>query len=68
MIINVYGKVPSGLWAASYTEGANLLFSGGETYRVTVYAGGHKVVETYQHRSVREWVKCLNGLRYRRGV
>lgn len=62
MIINVYSSHDSELQAAARLVGANLLFRGENTYRVTVYADGYKVGETREHMSFREWVNWLRSL------
>jgi len=62
MLINAYGGVEDALWAAAELVGADLVFRGEESYRVTVYVGGYKMGETCQHMSSREWVRWLRCL------
>lgn len=45
MFIDAYGGVEDALWTAADLVGADLVFSGEESYRVTVYVGGYKVGE-----------------------
>lgn len=46
MPINAYWGVEDALWAAADLVGADLAFSGEESYGVTVFVGGYKVGET----------------------
>lgn len=62
MLINAYGDQESSLWAAADIVGADLVFRGGETYRVTVYVAGYIVGETREHMNSREWVNWLRSL------
>lgn len=46
MLTNAYGGVEDALWTVAGLVGADLVFRGEESYRVTVYVGGYKVGET----------------------
>ena len=63
MLINAYGDHETSLHVAASIIGADLVFRGGETYRVTVYVGGYNVGETREHKSSREWVRWLRNFR-----
>lgn len=62
MLINAYGGVEGALQTAADLVGADSVFRGEETYRVTVYVGGYNVGETRRHMSSREWVRWLRSL------
>lgn len=63
MLVNVYGEDDSALLPAVYLLGIELIFRGGDTYRVTVYRDGYRVGDTCEKRDSREWVKWLRSLR-----
>lgn len=62
MLVDVYGEYDAALLPAVYLLGIELMFRGGDTYRVTVYRGGYQIGETCEKRDSREWVKWLRSL------
>nr|DAV65856.1 MAG TPA: hypothetical protein [Caudoviricetes sp.] len=62
MLINVYGEKDTTLWAAADLVGAQLVFRGGDTYRVVVYRDGYQVGDTCEKRGSREWFDWIVGL------
>ena len=63
MIVNVYGKHDTTLWAAADLVGAELFFRGGKDYVVTVYQNGYLIGKTCEGRDSREWVKWFRSLK-----
>lgn len=62
MQINVHGEYDTSLWAAADLLGAELIFRGGEDYKVTVLQHGYLVGETRVKRDSREWYGWLRSL------
>ena len=63
MLVVVHGDREISLWSAADVVGADLFFKEGDEYRVTVHVGGHKIGDTNEHRSPRQWVSWLRSLR-----
>lgn len=63
MLVDVYGEPDTALCPAIYLLGIELIFRGGDTYRVVVYKDGYKIGDTCERRDSREWVEWLRGLR-----
>lgn len=62
MLINAHGSREDSLWTAADVVGADLVFRGGNEYKVVVHVGGYVVGETREHRSSGEWVVWLRSL------
>lgn len=62
MLINVYGERDTTLWTAADVLGAQLIFRGGDTYRVSVYRNGYQIGDTCEKRNCHEWFEWLRKL------